>query len=46
MDLILYTLRTVAYAIVEPMHIIMLIVLGVMFYLNSNNSKNDYWGEH
>lgn len=35
MDLILYTLRTVAYAIVEPMHIIMLIVLGVMFYLKN-----------
>lgn len=35
MELILYTLRTVAYAIVEPMHIFMLIVLGVMFYLKN-----------
>lgn len=35
MDLILYTLRTVAYAIVEPMHVIMLVVLGVMFYLKN-----------
>lgn len=35
MDLILYTLRTVAYAIVEPMHIFMLVVLGVMFYLKN-----------
>ena len=32
MELILYTLRTVAYAIVEPMHIFMLVILGVMFY--------------
>ncbi|MDY4253586.1 PDZ domain-containing protein [Clostridium sp.] len=32
MELILYTLRTVAYAIVEPMHIFMLVVLGIMFY--------------
>lgn len=35
MELILYTLRTVASAIVEPMHIFMLIVLGVMFYLKN-----------
>ncbi|MDV4152513.1 PDZ domain-containing protein [Clostridium sp. AL.422] len=35
MELILYTLRTVAYAIVEPMHIFMLIILGVMFYLKN-----------
>ena len=32
MELILYTLRTVAYAIIEPMHIFMLVILGVMFY--------------
>lgn len=32
MELLLYTLRTVAYAIVEPMHIFMLVILGVMFY--------------
>lgn len=35
MELVLYTLRTVAYAIVEPMHIFMLVVLGVMFYLKN-----------
>ena len=35
MDLMLYTLRTVSYAIVEPMHIFMLIVLGIMFYLKN-----------
>ena len=32
MELVLYTLRTVAYAIVEPMHIFILVVLGVVFY--------------
>lgn len=35
MELILYTLRTVAYAIIEPMHIFMLVVLGTMFYLKN-----------
>ena len=35
MELILYTLRTVAYAIVDPMHIFMLIVLGIMFYIKN-----------
>lgn len=35
MELILYTLRTVAYAIIEPMHIFMLVVLGIMFYLKN-----------
>ena len=35
MDLMLYTLRTVSYAIVDPMHIFMLIVLGIMFYLKN-----------
>lgn len=35
MDLILYTLRTVAYAIVEPTHILVLVILGVMFYLKN-----------
>ena len=35
MELILYTLRTVAYAIIGPMNIIMLVVLGVMFYLKN-----------
>lgn len=35
MELILYTLRTVAYAIIEPMYIFMLVVLGIMFYLKN-----------
>lgn len=35
MELILYTLRTVSYAIVEPMHLFMLVVLGIMFYLKN-----------
>lgn len=35
MELILYTLRTVAYAIVEPTHIFMLVVLGVTFFLKN-----------
>ncbi|MBD7913881.1 PDZ domain-containing protein [Clostridium sp. Sa3CUN1] len=35
MELILYTLRTVSYAIVEPMHLFMLVILGVMFYLKN-----------
>jgi hypothetical protein len=35
MELILYTLRTVAYAIVDPMHIFMLVVLGIMFYIKN-----------
>ncbi|GAB6168502.1 S1C family serine protease [Clostridium carnis] len=32
MELILYTLRTVAYAIIEPTHILMLVILGIVFY--------------
>ncbi|MBX7409611.1 PDZ domain-containing protein [Clostridium chauvoei] len=32
MELLLYTLRTVSYAIVEPSHLIILIVLGLVFY--------------
>ena len=35
MDLIIYTLRAVAYAIIEPVHIITLIILGVIFYLKN-----------
>lgn len=35
MELILYTLRTVAYAIVDPMHLFMLVVLGIMFYIKN-----------
>lgn len=35
MELILYTLRMVAYAIVEPTHLFMLIILGILFYLKN-----------
>ncbi|MBD7911111.1 MULTISPECIES: PDZ domain-containing protein [Clostridium] len=37
MDLIIYTLRSVAYVIVEPSLMIMLIILGIVFY--SKNRK-------
>ncbi|AYE34141.1 PDZ domain-containing protein [Clostridium septicum] len=32
MELLLYTLRTVSYAIVEPSHLLILVVLGLVFY--------------
>lgn len=32
MELTLYTLRTVAYAIVDPSHLLVLVLLGVIFY--------------
>lgn len=35
MELMLYTLRTVAYAIVDPMHLFMLVALGIMFYIKN-----------
>ncbi|MBU5454658.1 PDZ domain-containing protein [Caproiciproducens sp. MSJ-32] len=35
MDLILYILRAVAYAIIEPVHMITLVVLGVIFYFRN-----------
>lgn len=35
MDLIIYTLKSVAIAIVEPLHLLMLIIMGVMFYLKN-----------
>lgn len=35
MDLIIYTLKSVATAIVEPLHLLMLIIMGVMFYLKN-----------
>lgn len=35
MELILYTLRTVAYAMVEPTHIIILLVLAVTLYIKN-----------
>lgn len=35
MDLIIYTLRSVATAIVEPLHALMLIIIGVVFYVKN-----------
>lgn len=35
MELILYTLRSVAYAIVNPAHILILVVLGMFFYMKN-----------
>ena len=35
MELILYTLRSVAYAIVDPAHLIILVILGIMFYMKN-----------
>lgn len=35
MELILYTLRAVAYAIVDPAHVLILVVLGIMFYMKN-----------
>lgn len=35
MDLVMYTLRSVAYVIVEPSLMIMLLVLGILFYLKN-----------
>lgn len=35
MELILYTLRSVAYAIVDPLHVLILVILGIMFYMKN-----------
>lgn len=35
MDLIIYTLKSVAIAIVEPLHLLMLIIMGIMFYIKN-----------
>lgn len=35
MELIIYTLRSVAYAIVDPSHLLILIVFGIMFYMKN-----------
>lgn len=35
MELILYTLRAVAYAIVDPAHVLILVVLGIIFYMKN-----------
>lgn len=38
MDLTLYTLRSVAYAIVEPTMALMLIIIGIMFYMQNKKT--------
>jgi hypothetical protein len=38
MDLTLYTLRSVAYAIVEPTMALMLIIIGIMFYVQNKKT--------
>lgn len=35
MDLIIHSLKTVAIAIIEPMHLLMLIIFGVIFYFKN-----------
>ena len=35
MELILYTLRSVAYAIVDPSHVLILVILGIIFYMKN-----------
>ena len=35
MELILDTLRSVAYAIIDPLHILILVILGIMFYMKN-----------
>lgn len=35
MDLIIYSLKAVAVAIVEPLHLLMLIIFGILFYLKN-----------
>lgn len=39
MELIIYSLKTVAEAIVEPTYLLMLIVLGVMFYFKNKKTS-------
>ena len=38
MELIIYSLRTVAEAIIEPTYLLMLIVFGVIFYLKNKRT--------
>ena len=33
MDLIIHSLKSIAVAIIEPMHLVMLVVFGIIFYL-------------
>ena len=35
MDLIIYTLKSVATAIVDPLHLLMIIIMGIMFYIKN-----------
>ena len=39
MELIIYSLRTVAEAIIEPTYLLMLIVFGVIFYLKNKRTS-------
>ena len=38
MELITYSLRTVAKAIIEPTYLLMLIVFGIIFYLKNKKT--------
>ena len=35
MDLIIHSLKSVATAIIEPMHLVMLLVFGIIFYFKN-----------
>ena len=35
MDLIIHSLKSIAVAIIEPMHLVMLVVFGIIFYLKN-----------
>ena len=35
MDLIVHSLKSIATAIIEPMHLIMLVIFGVIFYFKN-----------
>ena len=35
MDLIIHSLKSIAVAIIEPMHLVMLVVFGIIYYLKN-----------
>ena len=35
MDLIIYSLKSIAVAIIEPIHLVMLVIFGIIFYLKN-----------
>ena len=35
MDLVIHSLKSIAVAIIEPVHLIMLVVFGIIFYLKN-----------